>query len=46
MNAKEEKIIQSIIQILEGMEDFCRSKKNMFLPIREGIAEAKEEVGR
>ena len=37
---------QRITQILEGMEDFCHSKKNMFLPIREGTAQAKEELGR
>ena len=44
MAADECKMIQRIAQILEGLDDFCRSKKNMFLPIREGIAKAKEEI--
>ena len=42
--AKEGEVIQRIAQILDGMEDFCHSKKNMFLPIREGIAKKKEEL--
>ena len=41
---RERKMIQRIAQISEGMDDFCRSKKNMFLPFREGIAKAKEEI--
>ena len=36
-------MIQRIAQILEGMGDFCRSRK-MLLSIREGIAKAKEEI--
>ena len=36
------KMIQRITQIMEEMEKFCQTKKNMFLPIREGIAAAKE----
>ena len=46
MAAKESKMIQRITQILEEMEDFGRSKKNTFLPIREGITEVKEELDR
>ena len=37
-------MIQRIVQILEGMEDFCHPKKNMFLPIRKGIVKAKEVI--
>ena len=29
---------------MEEMEKFCHTKKNMFLPIREGIAAAKKEI--
>ena len=39
MAAEDVKMIFSITQILEGMQDFCRSKKNMYFPIREGITE-------
>ena len=42
--ADERKMIQRIAQILEGMGDFCCSKKNMFLSIREGITKAKKEI--
>ena len=44
ISADECKMIQRIIQILEEMEEFHHTKKNMFLPIREGIAVAKEEI--
>ena len=40
----EYKVIQRITQIMEEMEKFCQTKKNMFLPIREGIAAAKKEI--
>ena len=38
------KMIQKITQIMEEMEKFCQTKKNMFLPIREGMAAAKKEI--
>ena len=44
ISVDECKMIQRIAQILEGMEDFCHSNKNMFLPIGEGIATAKEVI--
>ena len=44
ISADECKMIQRITQILEKMKEFCHTKKNMFLPIREGIAVAKEEI--
>ena len=37
MAVEEGKMIQRIIQILEGMKDFCRSMKNMFLSISKSI---------
>ena len=46
MPAKVGKMIQRITQIFEGMEDLCRSKKNMFHPICEGITEVKGELCR
>ena len=46
MAVKEGKMIQRITQILKAMENFYRSKKNMFLLIREGITEVKGELGR
>ena len=37
-------MIQKMAQILEDMGEFCHTKKNMFLPIREGIVVAKKEI--
>ena len=30
--------------MVQNMDEFCRIKKNMFLPIREGIAEVQHEL--
>ena len=46
MAVKKGKMIRGITQILEGMQDFCRSKKNMFLFIRETITAVERELGR
>ena len=32
------------MDFLKRMENFCRTKKNMFLPIRDGITEALREM--
>ena len=44
ISADEFKMIQRITQVMEEMEKSCKTKKNMFLPIREGIATAKKEI--
>ena len=44
ISVDECKMIQRITQILEEMEEFFHTKKNMFLSIREGIAVAKKEI--
>ena len=36
--------ISRIEEILQKMDEFCRMKKNMFLPIREGITEMLHEL--
>ena len=37
-------MLQNVVGILKKMESFCRTKKNMFLPIREDIEEALREL--
>ena len=38
-------ILKKVESALEKMENFSRTKKNMHLPIRDGIQEAKKELG-
>ena len=38
-------MLQKVESALEKMENFSRNKKNMHLPIRDGIQEAKKELG-
>ena len=44
--ATEGKMIERMRLIRKGMEVFCHSKKKMFLPTREGITDALEEIRR
>ena len=44
-NEKQLEILKKVESALEKMESFCRTKKNMHLPIRDGIQEAKKELG-
>ena len=44
ISADEYKMIQIITQIMEEMEKYCQTKKNMFFLIREGIAAAKKKI--
>ena len=41
-NDKQLEILKKVELALENMESFSRTKKNMHLPIRDGIQEAKE----
>ena len=43
-NEKQLKILRKVESVLEKMESFSRTKKNMHLPIRDGIQEAKKEL--
>ena len=36
--------LQKVMDTLKKMENFCRTKKNMFLPIRDGITETLWEL--
>ena len=38
-------ILKKVESALEKMKSFSRTKKNMHLPIRDGIQEAKKELG-
>ena len=38
------KRISTIKEMVQKVDEFCRIKKNMFLPIREGIAEVWHEL--
>ena len=44
-NEKQLEILKKVESALEKMENFPRTKKNMHLPIRDGIQEAKTELG-
>ena len=44
-NEKQLEILKKVESALEKMENFSRTKKNMHLPIRDGIQEAKKELG-
>ena len=39
-------ILQKVVEALQKMESFCRTKKNMFLPIRDGIGDAPYQLGK
>ena len=38
--------VQKVVRILKEMKNFCRTKKNMFLPIRNRITEGLRELER
>ena len=44
-NEKQLEILNKVKSALEKMESFSRTKKNMHLPIRDGIQEAKKDLG-
>ena len=44
-NEKQLEILRKVESALEKMENFSRTKKNMHLPIRDGIQEANKELG-
>ena len=44
-NERQLEILQKVETALEKMDSFSRTKKNMHLPIREGIQEARKELG-
>ena len=44
-NEKQLEILNKVESALEKMESFPRTKKNMHLPIRDGIQETKKELG-
>ena len=44
-NEKQLELLQKAESALEKMENFCRIKKNMHLPIRDGFQEANKELG-
>ena len=44
-NEKQLEILKKVESLLEKMESFSRTKKNMQLPIRDGIQKAKKELG-
>ena len=44
-NEKQLEILKKVESALEKMENFSRIKKNMHFPIRDGIQEAKKELG-
>ena len=45
-NEKQLEILKKVESALEKMESFSRTKKNMHLPIRDGIQEARRSSGR
>ena len=45
-NEQQLEILSKVESALEKMENFSRSKKNMHLPIRDGIQEMKKGSGR
>ena len=44
-NEKQLEFLEKVESALEKMESFSRTKKNMHLPIRDGIQEAKKKLG-
>ena len=44
-NEKQLEILKKVESAMEKMENFSRTKKNMHLPIRDGIQEVKKELG-
>ena len=46
VNKIEVGMLQNVEGTLKRMESFCKTKKNMFLPIRKGIGEALRELAR
>ena len=44
LNEKDWYSLQKVMDTLKEMEKFCKTKKNMFLPIREGLTEALREM--
>ena len=44
LNERDWCSLQKVMDTLKRMEDFCRMKKNMFLPIREGLTVALREM--
>ena len=44
LNERDWCSLQEVMDSLNRMENFCRMKKNMFLPIRDGITEALREM--
>ena len=43
-HAQDLGVLQKVLGVLQEMESFCRTKKNMFLPIRNGIDDALHEL--
>lgn len=43
---ENKKLIQEPDVILNKMEDFCRTKRNMFMHIRDGLEEAQKVVSK
>ena len=37
-------MLEKVVEVLKKMQNFSRTEKNMFLPIREGIVEAFLEL--
>ena len=44
-NERQLEILQKVGSALEKMHSFFRTKKNMHFPIRDGIQEAKKDLG-
>ena len=44
LNEKDWCSLQKVKDTLKEMEKFCKTKNNMFLPIREGLTEALREM--
>ena len=44
-NERQLEILRKMELALEKMDSFSKSKKNMHLPMRDGIHEAKKELG-
>ena len=44
-NGKQLEILKKVESALEKMQGFSKTKKNMHIPIRDGIQEAKKELG-
>ena len=44
LNARDRCSLKKMMDTLKRMEDFCRTKNNMFLPIKEGLTVALREM--